>query len=281
MAAEMGPFPGYARNRDAMLRVMRNHRRAAYASPASDYEGLTVMPQGIDPAHCEPALLAAARGGLATGRWSSASSTATATRRSPCIAPTGTIGLVMDCDTTGIEPDFALVKFKKLAGGGYFKIVNQSVPAALRRLGYTAAAGRRDRRATRSAPARWPAARTSTRESLRAQGFDDDAIATRRGGAAERVRRPLRVQPLHARRRDHRRAPRRRARPPRRAGLRPADGARLRRRGDRGGERLRLRHDDGRGRAAPQGRAPAGVRLRQPLRQEGHALHPRRWRTSR
>ena len=136
MAAEHGPFAGYERNRDDMLRVVRNHRRAAYGAPAAEYEGLTIMPQGIDAAICEPDLLEVARHeadrALALGEehgYRNAQVT--------LIAPTGTIGLVMDCDTTGIEPDFALVKFKKLAGGGYFKIVNASVPPALERLGYT------------------------------------------------------------------------------------------------------------------------------------------------
>ena len=136
MAAEVGPFPRFAENRDAMLRVMRNHRRAAYNAAPSDYEGLTITPEGIDPDYCPDELLAASRAcwdrALALGEkhgYRNAQATV--------IAPTGTIGLVMDCDTTGIEPDFALVKFKKLAGGGYFKIINQSVPNALRQIGYT------------------------------------------------------------------------------------------------------------------------------------------------
>ncbi len=135
IAAEVGPFPRYGANREAMLRVIRNHRRAAYNAPTAEYEGLTVFPVGIDPAHCPPDLLAAARSEsdrmLDLGErhgYRNAQVTV--------IAPTGTIGLVMDCDTTGIEPDFALVKFKKLAGGGYFKIINQSVPPALAKLGY-------------------------------------------------------------------------------------------------------------------------------------------------
>ncbi len=135
LAAELGPFPGYAPNKDQMLRVIRNHRRAAYDAPSTEYEGLSVTPQGIDATHCPKYLLSAARkawdvaleGGQAHG-YRNAQVTV--------IAPTGTIGLLMDCDTTGIEPDFALVKFKKLAGGGYFKIINQSVPPALRHLGY-------------------------------------------------------------------------------------------------------------------------------------------------
>ena len=135
LASELGAFPGYEPNADAMLRVMRNHRRAAYDAPAREYEGLSVTPQGLDATHCPDYLLqpaqaawdAAVSGGEANG-YRNAQVTV--------IAPTGTIGLLMDCDTTGIEPDFALVKFKKLAGGGYFKIINQSVPRALTNLGY-------------------------------------------------------------------------------------------------------------------------------------------------
>jgi ribonucleoside-diphosphate reductase alpha chain len=136
MAAEVGPFPRYHANRDHMLRVVRNHRRASYNAAPAEYEGLTVFPVGIDARYCPPDLLAAARREsdrmLELGEkfgYRNAQTTV--------IAPTGTIGLVMDCDTTGIEPDFALVKFKKLAGGGYFKIINQSVPPALTKLGYT------------------------------------------------------------------------------------------------------------------------------------------------
>ena len=133
MAAVRGPFPGFRKNREHMLRVIRNHRRAAYR--ASDYEGVTTRVVGIDPALCPTDLLAAARAAwdraLALGeRYGYRNAQATV------LAPTGTIGLVMDCDTTGIEPDFALVKFKKLAGGGYFKIANRSIAPALRRLGY-------------------------------------------------------------------------------------------------------------------------------------------------
>jgi ribonucleoside-diphosphate reductase alpha chain len=135
MARDLGPFPGYARNRPHMLRVMRNHRRAAYNVAPSEYEGLTVTPHGIDPRHCPPPLLEAAR-----ETWDRAVTLGEAhgyrNAQVTVLAPTGTIGLVMDCDTTGIEPDFALVKFKKLAGGGYFKIINQSIPVALRTLGY-------------------------------------------------------------------------------------------------------------------------------------------------
>jgi len=135
MAAELGTFPGYAPNADSMLRVMRNHRRAAYDAPTGEYEGLAVTPVGIDPSVCPSYLLKAAR-----GAWDEALELGQAhgyrNAQVTVIAPTGTIGLLMDCDTTGIEPDFALVKFKKLAGGGYFKIINQSVPRALRGMGY-------------------------------------------------------------------------------------------------------------------------------------------------
>ena len=136
MAGELGPFAAYDRNRDAMLRVIRNHRRAAYATSATEYEGLSITPLGIDPTGCPEELLAAAR-----HSWDRALELGERhgfrNAQVTVIAPTGTIGLVMDCDTTGVEPDYALVKFKKLAGGGYFKIINQSLPPALKRLGYT------------------------------------------------------------------------------------------------------------------------------------------------
>ena len=136
MARELGPFPGFAKNREHMLRVMRNHRRAAYGA-AVGYEALRTAPVALDDSDLEDKELAAA----ARKAWDLAVSLGEAhgyrNAQSTVIAPTGTIGLVMDCDTTGIEPDFALVKFKKLAGGGYFKIINQAVPEALRTLGYT------------------------------------------------------------------------------------------------------------------------------------------------
>jgi ribonucleoside-diphosphate reductase alpha chain len=136
LASELGPFPRFAANREDMLRVIRNHGRAAYGASPEEYEGLSVIPQPIDALFCPPDLIAAARRAwdraLALGeRYGYRNAQVTA------IAPTGTIGLVMDCDTTGIEPDFSLVKFKKLAGGGYFKIINQSIPPALRRLDYS------------------------------------------------------------------------------------------------------------------------------------------------
>ena len=133
MAKVRGPFPGFGKNREHMLRVIRNHRRAAYDE--TDFEGVGTTVSTIDPEHCPAELLDAAR-----QAWDraleSGSQHGYRNAQTSCLAPTGTIGLVMDCDTTGVEPDFALVKFKKLAGGGYFKIANQSIAPSLRRLGY-------------------------------------------------------------------------------------------------------------------------------------------------
>ena len=136
IAGEVGPFPRYDANKEAMLRVVANHRRAAYDAAPADYDGLTVTPVGLDAAHCPPELLAAARA-EADRMAELGARHGFRNAQVTVVAPTGTIGLVMDCDTTGIEPDFALVKFKKLAGGGYFKIINQSVPPALAKLGYS------------------------------------------------------------------------------------------------------------------------------------------------
>ncbi|MEM7270829.1 MAG: vitamin B12-dependent ribonucleotide reductase, partial [Pseudomonadota bacterium] len=135
IASEVGAFPGYKKNADHMLRVIRNHRRAAYGE-TDGYEKLATKPVALDHANCPDQRLIEA----AHKAWDEALKLGEAhgyrNAQSTVIAPTGTIGLVMDCDTTGIEPDFALVKFKKLAGGGYFKIINRSVPAALTKLGY-------------------------------------------------------------------------------------------------------------------------------------------------
>jgi ribonucleoside-diphosphate reductase alpha chain len=129
----VGPFARYEENSEDMLRVMRNHRLAAY--DADEYEKLHIKPQGIKARYCPDYLLKAA-----TKAWDEAVQLGEKygyrNAQVTVIAPTGTIGLVMDCDTTGVEPDFALVKFKKLSGGGYFKIINQSVPTALKNLGY-------------------------------------------------------------------------------------------------------------------------------------------------
>jgi ribonucleoside-diphosphate reductase alpha chain len=136
IAGELGTFARYESNKEAMLQVVRNHRRAAYNEPSHTYEGLTVTPVGIAPLYCPQYLLQAARR-EADRMVELGDKHGFRNAQVTVLAPTGTIGLVMDCDTTGIEPDFALVKFKKLAGGGYFKIINQSVPPALARLGYS------------------------------------------------------------------------------------------------------------------------------------------------
>ena len=136
LAGEVGTFPLYSENKDEMLRVMRNHRQAAYGR-SDGYEGLSVLPVPLDHANCPNAALISA----AKTAWDDAvrlgEKNGYRNAQSTVIAPTGTIGLVMDCDTTGIEPDFAIVKFKKLAGGGYFKIINRVVPEALSNLGYS------------------------------------------------------------------------------------------------------------------------------------------------
>ncbi len=136
MARELGPFAGYEQNRDHMLRVMRNHRLAAHGK-IDGYEDLPTPPVPLDASRCPSDELPR----IARKSWDRAVALGEQhgyrNAQTTVIAPTGTIGLVMDCDTTGIEPDFALVKFKKLAGGGYFKIINRSVPNALRLLGYS------------------------------------------------------------------------------------------------------------------------------------------------
>jgi ribonucleoside-diphosphate reductase alpha chain len=135
MAAELGAFPRFAENRESMLRVVRNHRRAAYGE-RTGYEQMTTPPVPLEHKAIPDQKLAE----HAKRAWDRALSLGEAhgyrNAQATVVAPTGTIGLVMDCDTTGIEPDFALVKFKKLAGGGYFKIINRAVPEALRVLGY-------------------------------------------------------------------------------------------------------------------------------------------------
>ena len=138
IASEVGPFPQYKKNAKHMLRVMKNHRLAAHGK-AKGYKGLNILPVPLDAAPCPDQKLIDA----AKAAWDKAvelgSEHGYRNAQATVIAPTGTIGLVMDCDTTGIEPDFAIVKFKKLAGGGYFKIINRVVPEALANLGYSAA----------------------------------------------------------------------------------------------------------------------------------------------
>jgi ribonucleoside-diphosphate reductase alpha chain len=143
LAKELGAFPGYEDNRDPMLRVIRNHRRASYGvhdggtGELGDYEGLFIKPVALDGASCPSGDLVKA----AQDSWDEALDLGSVhgfrNAQTTVVAPTGTIGLVMDCDTTGIEPDFALVKYKKLAGGGHFKIINQAVPSALTTLDYS------------------------------------------------------------------------------------------------------------------------------------------------
>ncbi len=175
MARELGPFAGYHANAADMLRVIRNHRRAAYGLK-DGYEKLATTPVPLDHNACpDSALIDAAK-----RAWDRAIALGQAhgfrNAQATVIAPTGTIGLVMDCDTTGIEPDFALVKFKKLAGGGYFKIINRAVPEALRTLGYRESeiAEIEAYAVGHGSLAQAPAINPST---LRAKGFDDDALA--------------------------------------------------------------------------------------------------------
>lgn len=174
LAKEHGPFPGYKDNKDPMLKVMRNHRRAAYGEEKG-YEDLEILPVPLDHKHCLfPELIKSAQ-----ETWDEAlkfgEKYGYRNAQTTVIAPTGTIGLVMDCDTTGIEPDFALVKFKKLAGGGYFKIINQMVPKALQTLGYS-----EDEISEIVAYAvghgTLPQNKGITFDALRAKGFEDTQI---------------------------------------------------------------------------------------------------------
>jgi ribonucleoside-diphosphate reductase alpha chain len=175
LAQKLGAFARFDANRDAMLRVIRNHRRAAYAVDPSEYEGLSVK-----PVTHTPTLFTQQTWALARKMWDEALSIGeVAGYRNAQVtvtAPTGTIGLVMDCDTTGIEPDFALVKFKKLAGGGYFKIVNQSVDAALHKLGYShEQIGAIETYAKGTGTL--AEAPHVNRATLKAKGFDEEALA--------------------------------------------------------------------------------------------------------
>lgn len=175
MAGELGTFPRYTENADSMLRVIRNHRRAAHGE-VFGYEFLQTNPVPLDGASCPDKRLVA----HAKAAWDKALEVGQKhgfrNAQATVIAPTGTIGLVMDCDTTGIEPDFALVKFKKLAGGGHFKIINRAVPDALRALGYRESeiaeieAYAVGHGSLGQAPAINPA-------TLRAKGFTDDKLA--------------------------------------------------------------------------------------------------------
>ncbi len=175
MAKEAGPFSRYEKNKESMLRVIRNHRRAAYNVPREEYEGLSIYPVGINPKHCPSDLLKAARED-ADLALEMGNQFGFRNAQVTVIAPTGTIGLVMDCDTTGVEPDFALVKFKKLAGGGYFKIINQSIPPALERLGYNKDQINEIVRYAKGSGS-LDGCPYINHESLKAKGFTDETLA--------------------------------------------------------------------------------------------------------
>jgi ribonucleoside-diphosphate reductase alpha chain len=175
MAAELGTFPGYKKNASHMLRVIRNHRRAAHGE-SRGYEALAVSPVPLDHASCPQADIVS----HARAAWDQALELGELhgyrNAQTTVVAPTGTIGLVMDCDTTGIEPDFALVKFKKLAGGGYWKIINRAVPEALRALGYRESdiAEIEAYAVGHGSLSNAPGVNVST---LKAKGFTDEALA--------------------------------------------------------------------------------------------------------
>ena len=272
MAGELGAFAGYGRNRDHMLRVIRNHRAAAHGGA---YEGLNVDAVALDQAGCPDKTLVS----LAKSAWDEALALGEVhgyrNAQTTVIAPTGTIGLVMDCDTTGIEPDFALVKFKKLAGGGYFKIINQSVPAALETLGYGSAqiAEMVAHAVGHGSLGNCPGINTT---SLIGHGFGAGGDREGRGGTSVRLRHPLRLQPVDAGRgvlQGHARHPGGEAR---RSHVRPLAPPRVLQGPDRRRERSCLRDDDAGGGAVPQGRASRRLRLRQRLRQDRQALSLRR-----
>ena len=248
--------------------------------PPAEYEGLTVTPVGIDAALLPAVPARRPPAARATACSNSARSTASATPRSRCIAPTGTIGLVMDCDTTGIEPDFALVKFKKLAGGGYFKIINASIPPALARLGYAPrqiddivrycrGAGTLD-----GCPHINPA-------SLKAKGFTDEVLAD-----ASRSSCPARssCRSSSTAGRSATTSSRTRSASPRSSSTRPASTCSphlgFTRQQIAEANDLRLRHHDHRRGPAPEAGALPGLRLRQQVRQArpavpvGRVAHP-------
>ena len=208
MAKELGAFPGYKKNREHMLRVIRNHRRAAHGERAG-YEKLATPPVPLDH-KSEPAPIrrsSSMPSAPGTARSRSASEHGFRNAQVTVVAPTGTIGLVMDCDTTGIEPDFALVKFKKLAGGGYFKIINRAVPEALRVLGYCGSRDRRDRGLCRRPRHARPGARHQPHDAD-GEGLHRRGDREGREGAADRLRHQVRLQQVDARRRVLRQAAR-------------------------------------------------------------------------
>ena len=230
IAAKFGAFPGYAPNAEPMLRVIRNHARAAEGEATAtrswrSRRRRSTMPRSPRPAAPGPGSprprAASWRDALELGQKHGYRNAQVSV-----VAPTGTIGLVMDCDTTGIEPDFALVKFKKLAGGGYFKIINRAVPEALRALGYgEAAIAEIEAYAVGHASlGQSPGVNIS---ALRAKGFTDAALAKLEARAGRRVRHPLRLQQMDARRGFPDRDAEDSRRKARGAGLRPAQLARL------------------------------------------------------
>ena len=270
MAKELGPFPGYKKNAAHMLRVIRNHRRAAHGE-SRGYEALAVSPVPLDYAsvpqtdiveHAKAAWDLALELGELHG-YRNAQTTV--------VAPTGTIGLVMDCDTTGIEPDFALVKFKKLAGGGYWKIINRAVPEALRALGYRESdiAEIEAYAVGHGSLSNAPAINVST---LKAKGFTDEALQEGGSRPADRVRHQIRLQQMDLWRGLFARHAEDRAGSHRGAEFRPARRGRFLQARDRGRQCAHLRRDDGGRRAASEGRALQRVRLRQSLRQDRQAL---------
>jgi ribonucleoside-diphosphate reductase alpha chain len=177
IAGRLGAFPKFKENREATLRVIRNHRRAAIGPDiAGGYEGLNVAPLAFDVARCPWEALSERAQAVWNEAYELGAISGFRNAQVTAIAPTGTIGLVMDCDTTGIEPDYALVKFKTLAGGGAIKIINRSVPAALAALGYGAreiediANYALGRGTLKDAPG-------VDLDSLRREGFDEKRIA--------------------------------------------------------------------------------------------------------
>jgi len=182
MAAELGPFPSHAKNRATMLRVIRNHRRAAHGE-SDGYEALSVRPVALDIGNCPDRALTEAAGAAWDAALALGEKHGFRNAQTTVIAPTGTIGLVMDCDTTGIEPDFALVKFKKLAGGGYFKIINRMVPDALMTLGYEDAEIASIERYALGRGTLWGAPAIN-HETLAEKGFDHASLTAIEGALA-------------------------------------------------------------------------------------------------
>ncbi len=253
MARELGAFDGYKENAAAMLRVMRNHRRAARGE-AFGYEALSIAPVPLDHASLRAVPLFEALGERARAAWERA--VAEGERHGyrnaqvSVVAPTGTTGLVMDCDTTGIEPDFALVKFKKLAGGGYFKIINRAVPEALRVLGYPGR-DRRDDRLRRRARLLAPGAFHQPGEPSR-QGIHTGKARRIGRQARNRLRHQIRLQQMDARRGFSHPRFESSGREARGSELRPLELSRLHPRGNRRRQHPYLRRHDARRRALSQ-----------------------------